>query len=549
MISRSTVATLLALGICLTLSTVHAPVTAADPAQAVDAIFLTFDGPASPGCAVGVARGDRPVLVRAYGSADLERDAAVTPDTIFEAGSVSKQITAAAVLLLARDGRLSLDDDVREHLPEVPDYGRTIRIRHLLNHTSGLRDWGGVLEAAGRPRGSRVYTQDDVLDLVSRQRGVNFRPGAEYLYSNTGYSLLPLVVERVSGVSFAEYTRRHIFDPLEMTRTSWRDDFTRVVKGRALAYTKSSGEFTLEMPFENVHGHGGLLTTVGDLLLWNANFESGFVGGQPLIDEMQRPARLANGRRISYGAGLVLSKYRGLTEVSHSGSTAGYRAFVARYPEEGISLAVLCNTATARVTELAHQVADVFLTSPPPGELSGPPVNLAANALAGREGLYRNLRTNEPIGLSVVNGALRTAGGEALVPLSESTFRFEGSARRLEFTPGAGSTTVRLFTDEGDAVPLQRVKSISPSADRLAQYQGEYHSDEADAEYAVALVDGTLVLRQRPSVRLDLTPSYNDAFTTSSGWIVRFTRDRSGRVDAMSLSVPRVRDLRFDRTK
>ncbi|HEX2210786.1 MAG TPA: serine hydrolase domain-containing protein, partial [Longimicrobium sp.] len=250
------------------LSLLAATAAAAQPdlAPRVDSMFARYDAQ-SPGCAIGVAQNGRTLLSRAYGMADLEHDIPNTPETVFEAGSVSKQFTAAAIVLLARQGKLSLDDDVRRWIPEVPDYGTPITLRHLLNHTSGLRDWGTVVQIAGWPRGTRIHTHAHALDVISRQKSLNFAPGEEFLYSNSGYNLLAMVVEKASGVSFAEFSRRELFEPLGMTRTQWRDDFTRVVKGRAQAYVPVDSTWRQQMPFENVVGNGGLLTTVADHVL------------------------------------------------------------------------------------------------------------------------------------------------------------------------------------------------------------------------------------------------------------------------------------------
>ena len=297
------------------------------------------------------------MLARAYGSANLEHDIPNTPETVFEAGSVSKQFTAAAIVLLARQGKLSLDDDVRRHIPEVPDYGTPITLRHLLNHTSGLRDWGSVMQLAGWPRGTRIYTHAHTLDVVSRQKSLNFTPGTEYSYSNTGYNLLAMIVERVSGVSFAEFSRRELFEPLGMTKTEWRDDFTRTVKGRATAYVMDDGAWHQQMPFENIHGNGGLLTTVNDLLRWNQALDSGTIAG---LDALETQGVLSNGRKIEYALGLSVTEFRGLREVSHSGATAGYRAYLARYPGTGVSVALLCNAGNAN-PGLATRAASIFM--------------------------------------------------------------------------------------------------------------------------------------------------------------------------------------------
>jgi CubicO group peptidase (beta-lactamase class C family) len=333
----------------------------------VDRIFArwTSSTASTPGCAVGASvRGMRP-LARAYGMADLEHDIRNEPETIFEAGSVSKQFTAAAVLLLARDGKLSLDDPARKYIPELPDYGTPLTVRHMLTHTSGLRDWGSVAAIGGWPRTSRVHTHAHVLDIVSRQKALNFTPGTHWSYSNTGYNLAAVIVSRVSGMSFAEFTRTRIFEPLGMRNTSWRDDFTRIVKRRAIAYSQEQDGFHAEMPFENVHGNGGLLTTVGDLLKWNENFLSPKVGDHAFVKEQQTPGRFTDGRVHDYALGLMIGTYKGMREVSHSGSTAAYRAFLTRFPDQGVSVAVLCNASTGNATQYAHAVADLYFGNRP----------------------------------------------------------------------------------------------------------------------------------------------------------------------------------------
>ena len=326
----------------------------------VDRIFQKWSL-ATPGCAVGVGVGGRPILTKAYGLADLERAVPNKADTIFEAGSVSKQFTAMAILLLAREGKLSLDDQARKYVPELPDYGKSLTIRHMLTHTSGLRDWGSIEGIAGWPRTSREYTHAHVLDIVSRQKALNFDPGARWSYSNTGFNLAAVIVARVSGMSFAEFSRQRIFGPLGMSRTSWRDDHTRIVKDRALAYSETNGTFTTEMPFENVHGNGGLLTTVGDLLRWNENYVTPGVGDAALIAEQQRVGRYNDGRDLDYALGLYVNDFRGVKNVYHSGSTAGYRAHLNRFPSEHTSVAVLCNVSSANATAAANAVSALYL--------------------------------------------------------------------------------------------------------------------------------------------------------------------------------------------
>ena len=365
---------------------------------------------------MGVSVRGTPVLAKAYGMADLEHDVPNTAETIFEAGSVSKQFTAAAVLLLAREGKLSLDDPVRKYIPELPDYGRPLLIRHMLTHSSGLRDWGNVAGIGGWPRTSRLYTHAHVLEIVSRQRALNFPPGEHYSYSNTGYNLAAIIVSRVSGMPFAEFTRTRIFEPLGMTHTSWRDDYGRIVKGRAMSYAAEGSGFRTLMPFENVYGNGGLLTTVGDLLKWNENFVNPKVGDAAMIAEQQRSRPLTNGRMQSYALGLVNGSRKGVREVEHSGSTAGYRAHLARYPDAGVSVAVLCNASTAAATAYLGSVADLYLADRLQPTILKSTYMLTAQETDAMAGLYRDAQTGEATTIAKAESGLRIGQASARSP-------------------------------------------------------------------------------------------------------------------------------------
>lgn len=523
--------------------------TAPDLQARIDEIFSPWNSREKPGCAVTVAEKGRTVVSRAYGMADLEHDVPNTPATVFEAGSVSKQFTVAAALLLVQQGKVSRQDEVRKYVPELPDYGVPITIDHLIHHTSGLRDWGVVAAISGWPRGRRIHTHAHMLDIASRQRSLNYAPGAEYSYTNTGYNLLVLIVERVSGQSFSEFSRQNLFAPLGMTQTQWRDDFTRIVKGRAVAYVEQDGAFHSQMPFENVFGNGGLLTTVGDLLLWNENFVHNKVGGRALLAEQLRRGRLNDGREIEYAGGLFISTWQGVPEISHSGATAGYRAFLARYPEQGLSVAALCNGGEADAEDLAHRTADLFLAGQMKPEPPAPKAAaLGPEVLAARTGLYRNLRTGEPSRLTVEGDRLRSSRGAELIPLSESLFYVDSEAQiAIDVGPDGRPTALRLLRANGEVVPYEPVAEVAPAPEQLAEYVGEYTSDEAEVTYRVVLEDGRLVLRARPDISFALTPSYADAFLSDDGWLVRFRRGADGKVSGMSFGLGRVRDLRLAR--
>ncbi|MFM8780972.1 MAG: serine hydrolase domain-containing protein, partial [Gemmatimonadota bacterium] len=270
-----------------------------------DRIFAQFNSTHTPGCAVGVRQQGRDLLLRGYGMADLETQTPITANTVFESGSVAKQFTATAILLLVQDGRVQLDDPVRRYIPELPEYPRPLLVRHLLSHTSGLREWSTLVALAGWSRGTRVHTQQDLLEIITAQRALNYPVGDAYSYTNSGFALLPTIVERVSGMSFARFSDERIFAPLGLTTTRWRTDFRTIVPGRAQAYSRSGDGWELEMPFENVHGPGGMLTTVSDWLRWNDHLTAKTLG-LAVVEALETRAVLTSGRTISYARGVIV---------------------------------------------------------------------------------------------------------------------------------------------------------------------------------------------------------------------------------------------------
>ena len=520
----------------------------------VDKIFSKWTS-AMPGCAVGVGVDGRPALLKAYGMADLEHDVKNTPDTIFEAGSVSKQFTAAAVLLLARERKLSIDDPVRKYIPEVPDYGSSLTIRHMLNHTSGLRDWGSVTAIAGWPRTTRVHTHAHVLEIVNHQRALNFTPGTRWSYSNTGFNLASIIVSRVSGMAFSDFTRARLFEPLGMSHTSWRDDHTRIVKNRAIAYDDRRDGFHTEMPFENVHGNGGLLTTVGDLLLWNENFVTPKVGDRSFVAEQQQVGTFSDGRAHDYAFGLYNRSYKGVHQVDHSGSTAGYRADLARYPDQHLSVAVLCNVTTGNATQAGRAVADIYLgdrLKPAPAPTAT--YTLTAVDLDRLAGSYRHTTTGVPLTISRGSDGLRVERGQAdgLNPnagqrlVAQSATRFVTAARQTwEFDARGGARMTDAF---GTVDSYERAQAAKPTPDQLSELAGTYVSDEAETTLTVVANGDSLVITRRPDTTLKLTLIYADAFTAPQLGLVIFRRDaRAARVAALSVVQERVWDLRFTR--
>jgi len=509
------------------------------PQPQVDKLFSRWTT-STPGCAVGADVKGQPVVRAAYGMADLEHDVPITIDTIFEVGSVSKQFTAAAVQLLARDGKLSLDDKVRKYIPELPDVAADITIRQMLNHTAGLRDWGGLAAIAGWPRTTRVHTHAHVLDIVSRQRMLNFEPGTRWSYSNTGYNLAAILVGRVSGMSFADFTKARIFEPLGMKNTSWRDDHTRVVKRRAIAYDESKGVFSTLMPFENVHGNGGLLTTVGDLLTWNANFASPVVGDARFIEEMERRTKFNDGREHEYALGLYVDTYRGRREVDHSGGTAGYIAHLSRYPDHAVSVAVMCNVRSGNATNHAKAIADLLL---PPGRAADSPASEPLNTEEGPRyaGLYRSLKPAGVVTISVQKDRLISSSFGALTRVARHRFD-AGGVYVLDFD----GRFLRVTDEFGTSDDYERVEPWKPGVQDLKPIAGRYVSDETQTSFDVVLEGDRLVVKREPATVAPLTPVFPDGFSSPHGWVL-LRRDAAGRVTGFSVNQDRVWDLRFTR--
>ncbi|MBN8813185.1 MAG: hypothetical protein BGP17_10245 [Sphingomonas sp. 67-41] len=500
-------------------------------------------------------------LMQSHGMADLEHPVPITADSVFETGSLAKQFTAAAMLLLVQDGKLTLDDDIRRYLPEMPDYGTPITIRHLLNHTSGLREQWSLLALAGRGPGTQVHGQGTILDLASRQKGLNFAPGAEFLYTNTNYVLAAIIVERVSGKSLQRFTSERLFQPLGMTRSRWREDFRTVVPGRATAYAATDGGFVANMPFTNVYGNGGLLTTIGDLLRWNAFLDdpSRLPGGPALAAALQSPGNLRDGVALEYALGLEVTRAHGLRLVSHSGSTGGYKAWLGRYPERRVSVALLCNNGdidpvglgekiAARALQAAgHRGADV--AAPAPSALAPAAATLRRD-LASYQGLFRSHVTGELVETRLVDGELmlRQGASQALIPGEGDHFR-RADGDRVHIVRSNGKPTA-LTIERG---PMrQRFIAVAPARNgdaALAAYVGTYYSPELDTRISVVRRGHALVMRLPFGIEWPLTPSFADGFTTRLRGTTSFvfTRASDGKVDGVAAWANGARNLRFAR--
>jgi CubicO group peptidase (beta-lactamase class C family) len=465
--------------------------------DAFDAIFAQWNRDDSPGCAVMVLRDGQVVEARGYGQASLEYPSPITSQTVFHVASISKQFTAFAVLLLVNEGRLSLDDDVRRHVPEVPDFSHTITLRHLIHHTSGLRDQWELLIMAGW-RWDDVMTTADILDLVSRQRELNFAPGTDFAYCNTGYTLLAEVVARVSGVSFRTFCAERIFGPLGMDATHVHDDHTEVGPGRAYSYNQRDGRWHHAVLSYATHGATSLFTAAADLARWDRNFETGAIGGPRALAQMHEPGVLADGTVLHYAGGLILREHRGRRVVEHSGGDAGFRAHVVRFPDEHLTIIVLGNAGNINPHDRAYAVANLML-----GETSGgartatDTATLDETMLTDCTGLFANTATGETRLIELRDGRLMLGSDpdHVLRLIGSDMFQVgDNPYRRLRLVRSPTGSPRELHDTIAPLPPVvyQSVERVTPTETDLAAYVGRYRSDELDVHYTVLISEGKL---------------------------------------------------------
>lgn len=538
-------------------------------AKKVDEIFSGVNTSDSPGVAVAVIKNGDIIFRRGYGMADLENGVQITPTTKFHVGSISKQFTAMAIQMLIQEGRLLLDDDVRKFLPELPDFGKTITVRHLLNHTSGLREQLQLLFMAGW-RLEDVVTEDDLLRMIGRQRELNFEPGAEFLYSNTNYTLLALLVQRASGKPLAQYAAEKIFRPLEMTNTRFRDDYRTVTRNLALSYIPTPQGVKHMFISGSYVGSSGLMTTVEDLARWDKNFYSREAGGSEVIERMLTRGRLKDGQEIDYASGLNVGRqYLGLRTVEHTGEDAGYVADFLQFPDQRFSVIVLSNSGAFDAVDTARRVAELYLadeirkaqsnpiTAPTPQTRTE--ISLAPRVLEAFVGDYK-LPFGIPIKLLIESGKLavrvREQPQQTLAALSSTEFATKDASIHIRFLPPEGGKYLRLKIElNNQQLDGERIERLSLSPSMAQAYGGTYYSEELGALYSISYKNGQLMLWHRRGEE-PLLIKHQDQFVTGfseearrwrGGEYVRITflRDRRNRATGFLLSMPTAWNVRF----
>jgi CubicO group peptidase (beta-lactamase class C family) len=527
----------------------------------IDELFAPWDHTRSPGCALAVIRESQIVYQRGYGMASLEFGVPITPKTVFQIGSISKQFTAMAIAILAEEGKISLEDDVRKYVPEVPDFGDMITIRHLVHHTSGLRGIDELFYISGN-RIEDVTLVEDYLEYLPRQRGLNFKPGEKHLYCNTGYTLMALIVERVSGKSMREFCDERLFKPLGMKHTVFQDDYKSVISGFAQSYSPAGpGKFQKEYLTHGLPGSTSLLTTVQDLLYWDQEFYDGRVVGKTVIDQVHQQGVLNNGETIDYAFGISINQYRGLKTVSHGGSDAGFRSVLLRFPDQRCSVVILSNLGSFSPDGLARKVADLVLvddfTEETPVKEEAVEVSLPEEFLKQKAGLYYNpdSEVGTSYDLAVRDGKLTILLGPGfpLTPVGEDLFVLSGfDAMKFRIAADEkGSSTLTLLAEDIQ-IPYARVPKAELPEDELELYTGRYYSDEMDAYYIVGKCEGGLGLRLKKHGEFPLQPTIQDGFSLDLSAMVGmpyslsilFYREGDS-IAGMYVSSGRAKDIQF----
>ncbi len=533
---------------------VFCSVFADDKTDKVDKIFAIWDKPDSPGCALAIVKDGAIIYKRGYGMANLENNVPITPQSVFYIGSVSKQFVTMCVALLVQDGKLSLDDDVRRYIPELPDYGIPIVIRHLIHHTSGIRDYLTLEDIAGIPFG--FYHEEDVLELIARQKELNFKPGDEYLYSNSGYFLLSVIVHRASGKTLRQYAQEKIFKPLGMKNSRFHDNYEELIKNRASGYlAQEGGQYKNFISTFDCVGSGGLFTSVEDLYLWDQNFCHHKVGGKEAHDLLHTVGTLNNGIKLNYAFALDISNYKGLKTVGHGGSLGGYKSAHIRFPEHNFSVICLSNLNSFEPTSLSYRVAEVYLsdffTEEKEEAEKFKTVSLPIEALKSKTGSYIRFESGEKIRILLKDEKLYITlqnRDYPLAPLSELEFIVENFAPRytIRFERQKPDMPLFLHVYEVGKRPRTFVASSveAPSDKQLSEYQGQFYSEELQVTFETKLCKDKLHLVRKNAEPRYLKPLYLDYFQAGN-LKVRFERNEDKEITSFLLDAGRVKNLRF----
>lgn len=528
----------------------------------IDSLFIEWNKPNHPGGVIGVMKNGKTVFSKAYGLASLEYLAPNTTSTLFNTASVSKQFTAMGIVVLQQQGKLSVDDDIRKYLPELPDFGETITISHLLHHTSGLRSLHAMLGLAGW-RGDDARTNEDLNRFVLNQRDLNFKPGDEYLYCNTGYMLMLNIIEKITGEKFSDWMKKSVFDPLGMINTYVEENYSRIVPNNATSYyNKQNNQFERAVEYWGYIGSGNMHSNTSDLLQWLTNFYDPQPNWEAHFKILQTLDKFNNGEDNNYAYGVVVGEYNGYKRVQHGGSIGGFRSYIGVYPEEELKIVVLTNFSSSSTGSKANQISDILLKKVNSNNTEKEVVSklktikLSNDQLKKYEASYWNDKNNYVRKIYLKDDTLRyfrTENNKSLLaPIGKNEFQMLGDGEdvkvKFEFEKN-GEKTMTLTID--DKSPIQ-LKSFDPTTSKgdLASYTGEFYSPELETTYVISVVDEKLFCHHSRHGDFPMKVLKKDVL--EGQWpfnIAKFSRDENGVVTGIFVSNGRVRNLWFEKKK
>jgi CubicO group peptidase (beta-lactamase class C family) len=507
----------------------------------VDSIFMDYNKTNSPGGALAILKDGKIIYEKGYGMSNLEYNIAISPSSIFHVASISKQFTAAAIIMLSLEGKLSLNDDIRKFLPEVPDFGHTITFNHLLHHTSGLRDQLDLQSFAGW-RDSDLITEKDIIEMLARQKSLNFLPGDEELYCNTGYTLLGVAVKRISGASLREYADSVFFKPLGMTKTHFNNNHAEIIFNRTSAYQRGqNGNWEISIPVFDFYGATSLFTNVEDLAKWDENFYTKKVGGNEFIKGMLATGLLNDNTSQTYASGLYTETHNGYNTVVHSGSDAGYRSIFIRFPDEHFSVILLANLANIRVKTLAYKTADIFLKDKSLEDMSLA-FKTDSTIVKRWAGVYIDMTSKSILELNYQNENLQI-GNTALKPSSNFIFSDFNSKTKVSFFGDTKNVKCSLSAEGDIDRTFEKVNRIKLTPKQLQEYKGDFYSSELDTKYRISANDVELLVKIPRNEEMWFSPFIKDMFY--GDFNILFSRDKRNKIEGFFLTSGRVRNLYF----
>lgn len=533
------------------------------PNELTDEIFASWDNNNEPGLVVAIIKDGAVVYNKGYGMANLEYDIPIESSTVFDVGSLSKQFTGFAISYLIEQGEISPDDDIRDYIPEFPDFGYTVTIDHLIHHTSGLRDWPGALSMKGQVFGN-VISFDDILSMAYHQKELNFIPGSEHLYSSTGYCVLAELVQRVSGISFRQWTETHIFQPLGMHHTHFHDEHTEIVKNKANGYFYEQEAYHLSSNNLTALGSSSLYTTIDDLVKWANNIMNPKAGHESIVNRMFQVGMLNDGTQTSYGFGLYIGEYNGIKKISHTGSWASFKSYSGYFPDENFSIIILSNNAVCHPEVIGDEITDIYLNEtypeefhkdgaePKEAEKAESIERLTPTQISGAYEIYAlgRLEINaKNDSIQVFQSWNRVA--YTMMNAEKNTYEIpDVPALQFVFSELKDDLAQTLtIYENGAKINCKRIEKIDFSKIKLDDFTGTFYSEELSTTYHFVVANDKLVAKHGRISDFNLNPLKTDIFNGEAWFFgqVQFVRDANGGVTGCKVSNDYVRNVYFEK--